>query len=112
MGARYVMNSAVMTTPGEYEYKRLTIDDAKKWLRLGAFQSAIAYEATAEAMAVLLDCRPSVNRHHVKMEVGDETLVFRITMSVTRYETMLQHRDISPDFVANNAEIGLMRRIG
>ena len=110
--SRYVLNSAVLTTPGTFQYRRLTIEEARKWLAAGPFQSAVSYIATAEAMGLLLGERPVVTRAHIKMAVGDEALVFRLTMSISYYEREFRSQhNVTPDFVANNAEIGLMRRI-
>lgn len=43
---RYVLNSAVLTAPGRYEYRLLSPAAARDWLRQGPVVSRVGYEAT------------------------------------------------------------------
>ena len=101
---RYILSSAVLTLPGAYTYQLLSVETARAWLARDDFVSAIGYDITAEAASMLL-CTPiRAQRQHIAMEPGDEALVFRLRMR-TR-----PGMHLSPDFVARNAEIGLLQR--
>jgi len=45
---RYVLNSAVISRPGHYEYKRLTGLEAEVWLKQGRFTSRVGYKIAAQ----------------------------------------------------------------
>ncbi len=105
---RYVLSSAVITAPGTYEYRLLTPETARRWLDRGGFTSLVGYDVTASAMEMLLGVRPAVSREHARMEIGDEALVFRLRARVT--SSQIKH-NLTPDFVFQHAEIGLLRRI-
>jgi len=112
----YILNSAVITSPGVYRYTLLQPHKAVKLLRVWSDPdifpdppiSCIGYEETAEAMAVLLNYRPEINRQTIKMMPGDQALVFRLTKRLSQAE-MKGKLGISP--ILNNCEIGLLERI-
>lgn len=78
--ARYLLNSAVITAPGTYRYRLVSREEASRWMAEGDYTSAIGYEQTAEALAKISGLPVPVNRVTVKMEPGDEALVFRIAL--------------------------------
>ncbi|GIW60083.1 MAG: hypothetical protein KatS3mg087_1149 [Patescibacteria group bacterium] len=77
---RYLLNSAVITSPGVYFYKHVSIDEAKAWYVEGSVLSTIGYEETAAVLSEILGTAVKVNKIAIKMEVGDEALVFRIVL--------------------------------
>lgn len=77
---RYLLNSAVITAPGHYEYHLLTVAEARAWVMAGEYLSTIGYVETAEAMTELLDVPVAVNRTIITMAPREEALVFRLAL--------------------------------
>ena len=77
-GARYALNSAVITGPGDYAYRLIDAAEARRWAA-EPFTSTVGYEQTAEALSQLLGMPVPVDRRTVQMAAGDEALVFRLT---------------------------------
>ena len=104
---KYILNSAVITNPGTYEYYRIEIKEAAFWIVAYKWQSCIGYQETADALRVLTGQEIPVNRRQIKMEVGDEALIFRLTKRVSDPENKGK---MSIDFVLDNHEVGILRR--
>lgn len=102
---RFVLNSAVITAPGNYTYRLISVEEAKEWLQKDSFISAIGYEETAKLMTQLFGVEVPVSRTMVTMNAGDEALVFRLKTRVAPSEK--GEINIKPE----DAEIGLLRRI-
>ena len=110
---RYLLNSAVLTDFGTYEYTSMTPEAARRWYAEGeAPTSTIGYEETAAALSQLLNAPVPVNRVTIKMEPGDEALVFRLVLppGSPRIDPrdkgqILRHLD------AGHWELGLLRRL-
>jgi len=108
MPKKYILNSAVITSPGTYEYHLINAEQAKSWLKSGGWKSTIGYVETAYALATLVGMPIPLNRKLVRMEPGDEALVFRLTCRLSNPELKGK---LSPDFVLKNCEIGILKRI-
>jgi len=81
MKKRYILNSAVITSPGRYSYLLISPQQAKEWWMSGEPpESAIGYEETAEALSQLLGRPIEVRRIAITMRAGDEALVFRLVL--------------------------------
>ncbi|MEM2057011.1 MAG: DUF1874 domain-containing protein [Thermoproteota archaeon] len=104
---RYILNSAVITTPGAYTYRLIGAEEAKKWLSSGSFESTLGYQETAVALSVITGIPITVNRKMVKMQAGDEALVFRLTC---RLDDPRLKGSVGVDFVLQNCEIGILRK--
>ena len=104
---RYILNAAVIPNPGTYEYEIITLEQAKEWLAQGEYTSAVKYKETADVITALTDYPIPVSAAMVRMEVGDEALVFKLN---TRIPTP-QKGSVGQDFILQNSEIGLLRRI-
>ena len=76
--SKYILNSAVLTAPGSYHYRLVSVAEAKRWLDAGGWKSTIGYEQTAEALSALTGVQVPVDRVSIEMEPGDEALVFRL----------------------------------
>ncbi|MDX9745949.1 MAG: DUF1874 domain-containing protein [Syntrophales bacterium] len=74
--AKYIFNTPVLTNYGVYRFEQLTLAQAKV-LASGAL-SAVGHKGAAEALSFLLGIEIKTNRVTVKMEIGDEALVFRL----------------------------------
>jgi hypothetical protein len=77
---RFLLNSAVITEFGTYTYERMTPEQAKAWYAAGPVTSTIGYQETADALSELLGEPVAVNRITIKMQPGDEALVFRLVL--------------------------------
>lgn len=75
---RYILNSAVVPTPGRYRDRLVTVDDARAWLAAGHWHSTIGYEETAKALEELCAVDIPVDRKVIRMEAGGKALVFRL----------------------------------
>ena len=104
--ARYILNSAVITSPGRYGYRLVGVEEARAWARHGDFISAIGYAETAEVLSAVLGVEVPAQRIEVRMEPGDEALVFRLK---SRPDPSSKGT-LGPEFVAQHAELGLLVR--
>lgn len=108
---KYILNSAVITAPGEYSYRLITPEQAREWAR-EAFTSTVGYEETAAALSVLLGCDVAVNRVMIQMQPGDEALVFRLALPPGTPRINPQDKGrILQALESQHFEIGLLRRI-
>ena len=111
---KYLLNSAVITTPGIYEYYIITSEQARKWYGDGAgVVSTIGYEETANALSLLLGSPVATNRVTIKMNVGDEALVFRLVLPPGTPRIDPKDKGQNMQHVnAGHWELGLLRKIG
>jgi hypothetical protein len=108
---RYILNSAVITAPGRYSYRLLTVSEAKAWLAAGTFTSTIGYAETALAAEALFGVPIPTNRSIITMSPGDEALVFRLVFPPgTQRISPGEKGNLSPEFILSNCEIGLLVR--
>ena len=102
---RYVLNSAVLTTPGDYSYRHVSEAQARDWLDRGPFESAVAFEQTAAALSEIVGFVVPACRKAVFMLPDDEALIARIKMP------MGEARGLSVEELSRRLEIGLLRRV-
>lgn len=105
---RYLLNSAVITSPGRYEYWLCDIEAARAWYGAGPVESTIGYQETADALSALLGQPIVVNRRMVKMAPGDEALVFRLTIRLS--DPAVKGRIDDPEWILQHSEIGILTR--
>jgi len=105
---RYILNSAVITTPGTYNYRLIDTDEVKRWLDAGPFDCTIAYPETAKALESITGRLFQTNRKTTKMAKGDEALVFRLTARMSRPDLKGK---LTPEFVLANSEIGILKKL-
>lgn len=106
----YLLNSAVITTPGLYQYTLLDIKTAKAYIEehKNEIVSYIGYEETAEAFEKLLGWYPEINRSTIKMKKRDIAIVFRLTHRVTDKDLK---GIIGVDEIIKNCEIGILKKL-
>lgn len=75
---KYLLNSAVITAPGRYDYRLVNQAEAREWASMERLVSTIGYEQTAEALSQILGFTVPVDRRTITMNPGDEALVFRL----------------------------------
>jgi len=108
---RYILNSAVITSPGSYQYRLLYIHQAIEWLNEGKFKSTIGYEETAYAMSKIFDIVIPVNRCTITMKSGDEALVFRLVFPPGTPRISPENKGmLTTQFILENCEIGLLTK--
>lgn len=104
---RYILNSAVITAPGVFEYKHITPAEALTWLQKSGWESTIGYPETAEALQRISSIKIPVNRKQIIMHLGDEALIFRLTK---RLDDPSIKGAVGVNTILNNCEIGILRR--
>ncbi len=75
---RYVLNSAVISRPGHYEYKLLTGLEAEIWLKQGRFVSRVGYKTATRFLDDRFGVHCPLSREPIAMQPGDEGLVVRL----------------------------------
>ncbi len=104
---RYILNSAVITTPGRYQYRLIGIEDAKKWLNEGPYFTTIPYWENGLALSKITGLMFFVDKTLVRMHQGDEALVFRLTCR--RIDPDLKIK-LTPEFILQNCEMGILKK--
>jgi hypothetical protein len=111
--AKYILNSAVLTSFGLFFYTAITPEEAREWYGDGAeVVSTVGYAETAEALSQLLGRPVSVNRTTITMQEGDEALVFRLVLPAG--SPRIDPKDkgtITSHVNAGHWELGLLRRL-
>jgi len=111
--ARYLLNSAVITSPGTYTYRLISPEEARAWYFSGPEpESTIGYEETAVALSQLLGVPIAVNRKTIVMSSGDEALVFRLVLPPGTPRISPQDKGRIMEHVkAGHWELGLLRKL-
>jgi hypothetical protein len=108
---RYILNSAVITAPGQYRYRLVDVGQARAWLDAGAFVSTVGYAETAQALTALSGVEIAVNRRIITMQSGDEALVFRLVLPPDAARIAPGAKGaLSVAFIREHCEIGLLTR--
>jgi len=103
---RYLLNSAVITSAGLYEYRLITAEEAAEWIRRGGWESRIGYPQTAEWIERLSGVRPPLSREASPMGAGDEALVVRL-----RYRVADPGQKGAVSVQEEDWEYGILRRL-
>lgn len=75
-----LLNSPVLTDYGSYEYRRLTLEQAREMLA-GGFRSAIGHAGTAQVMSEDFGVPIPVCALRDQQQPGERALVFRLRVS-------------------------------
>lgn len=105
---RYILNSAVITSPGTYTYSLTDIQGARGWIAEGPWESTIGYQETADALSTILGVPVPVDRRQVRMDPGDEALVFRLTVRLN--DPAIKGKIGDPGWILRHSEIGILKR--
>jgi hypothetical protein len=108
---RYLLNSAVLTAPGRWLYRLVTPDEARAWYAAGLVVSTIGYAETAEALGQILGMDVPVDRRTIRMEPGDEALVFRLVLPPGSPRIAPGDKGaLGRALLAKHYELGILRR--
>lgn len=108
----YVINSAVITTPGHYTYRLITPQYAR--LMMNSMKtpwiSTIGYEASAEGFNQVVKPKEPItmNRINMNFKPGDKAIVFRLKRRVEAPENKSK---VPLEYILENYELGLLRMI-
>ena len=104
---RYLLNSAVITSYGTWEYTPATVEEAVEFLQK-PHVSTIGYQETADALKLITGVEVKVNRSQIQMQPGDVALVFRLTKRLSQPELKGM---VGVKRVLENHEMGFLRRL-
>lgn len=77
-----ILNCAILTTLGEFSYRKSTKEEAKKLLEKNGFESAVGHKATAEILSQILEAEIPQNRIQAKQESGQIAIVFSMNKRI------------------------------
>ncbi|MEN3001867.1 MAG: YddF family protein [Armatimonadota bacterium] len=72
-----LLNAAILTAYGSYDYKPITVEEARALVSNG-FVSYIGHESTAQVLSEILGVEVPVNRAVYVQQVGDRAIVFKL----------------------------------
>ncbi|MDD3380020.1 MAG: DUF1874 domain-containing protein [Rugosibacter sp.] len=105
----YLLNSAVVTTPGIYRYRLCDREEAVDLLRRADWVSTIGYEETAKALSTLSGIDIPCPRTQIYMDAGDEGLVFRLTVRLA--DPAVKGRINDPEWIIDHCEMGILTKL-
>lgn len=100
---KYILNTPILTNYGVFNFGQITVEEAKLFVSDGEFISAVGHQATADVMTGLLGVEILNTRTPIKMESGDQALVFRLTERLPEGKILTE-----PELVALKFELGLL----
>ena len=74
----YILNSAVLTSFGVYEFREISAEEVARRLGQQGFLSAVGHELTATILSQILGVEIPHNRVQISMQPGDQAVVFRL----------------------------------
>jgi hypothetical protein len=102
-----LLNSAILTAYGIFDYKFISLEEAKLTVRTAdEVQSGIGHASTAEILAELLEFPVDKNRFEYKQETGETALIFRLKQRPSEGK-ILNRAEIEEI----GYEFGLLRRL-
>jgi len=76
-----ILNCAIITAHGNYDYQPITVSYAQNAIKNG-FVSAVGHEATAKILSEILEVKIPQNRIQAKQEIGQEAIVFAMNQRI------------------------------
>lgn len=106
----FILNSAVVTSPGLYRYQLIPRPEAKAWLEAQRFVvNTLGYAETVTAFNTLFDTLLERNRINIVMKPGEEALVFRLVFPEGTVRLPVDEKgNIDVQFVLDHHELGLL----
>ena len=104
--ARWLLNSAVLTSYGDYSFVSITREEARRLFRQQPFTSAIGHAATAAVLSEQLGIDVPLNRIQISMNVDDQAIVFRLCDRLPENAVLDKN-----EFMELSSEFGLLTRV-
>jgi hypothetical protein len=110
-----ILNTSIITAYGNFEYKSITLDDARLLVYNAidptispddGILSAVGHQSTADILTELLETEIPVNRIVLAQEVGQSAIVFKLNGRSS--EGVILSRE---EIEAKGYEFGLLTRI-
>jgi len=113
MKIRFILSSAVLTSPGTYRYRLITLPEARQWVDAGLYYCAIRYRETANALSALMGGRPfSIRDETVTMQPGDEALIFRLVFPPGARGLPTDRKGkVDVQFILDHCELGILESV-
>jgi len=73
-----LLNSPILTAPGEYEYKLISEEAAANLIKSFGFESAVGHASTAEIMSTLFGTEIPMNRIQALQKPSQLAIIFRL----------------------------------
>jgi len=76
----YFLNSPVITSEGMFQYRKISIEEAKEivYAYADSCESAIGHEATAQLLSALLEFNVQAERKTISMQVDEAAIVLQL----------------------------------
>lgn len=106
MNKLFVINTPILTDWGKYDFRGIFLSEVKKMLANADFMSAIGHEGTATLMTKLIGIYIPVNRIQIKMDPGDEAIVFRVLVRLPEGKVLSEEEISKISF-----SFGILKRV-
>lgn len=110
---KLIINSSVVTSPGIYSYRYVSVQEAKDWYYASQNrpESYVGYSQTAAELSTILGIAVPMNRKIHEMNVGDEALVFRLKFKpgMQRIDPKAKGR-LPKALISNQFELGILKK--
>jgi hypothetical protein len=73
-----LLNTSILTNFGSYNYREITLEQARELVNSNQFQSAIGHQSTADIMTTILEVEVPLNRIQYAQGQGETALVFKL----------------------------------
>lgn len=77
-----ILNCAILTTIGEFSYRKSSVKEARELIQENGFESAVGHKATAEILSQILETEIPQNRIQAKQEAGQIAIVFSMNKRI------------------------------
>jgi len=73
-----VLNTSILTAPGTYKLKIITLEQAREIAKDCELDSAVGHAATAQVLSLLLQVNVPFKRQQFNQKVGQRCIVFKL----------------------------------
>jgi len=107
---KFILNTPVLTNWGIFEFKKVDLDEARRFVEDEDFISAVGHDATAKLLSDLLGVDVPTNRVAIKMDEGDEALITKLLDRLPEGK-VLSHSEIMDLWRKGRIELGILKRL-
>lgn len=106
---KYLLNSAVVTSPGVWSYRHISLREFTELLPDA--ESFIGFKEAAKAITVLTGIDVPVNRTRCDLEEGESALIFRLAFPPGTKRPEKAKGGFPVEFLIANSEIGILEKL-